>query len=55
MKLVYLHQYFNFPDEQGGTRSYDLAKSFAQAGYEVIIVSATSDKKQQMEIDGQWL
>jgi len=45
MKLIYLHQYFNFPDEKGGTRSYDLAKSFVQAGHKVIIVSATSDKK----------
>ena len=43
MKLIYLHQYFKFPDETGGTRSYDLATSFVKNGIKVVIVSATSD------------
>lgn len=43
MKLVYLHQYFKFPDEMGGTRSYDLAKSFVKKGNSVTILSSTSD------------
>lgn len=45
MKLIYLHQYFVFPDETGGTRSYDLASSFVQKGYNVTVVTATSDEK----------
>jgi|SRR5690625_437692 len=43
MKIIYLHQYFKFPDEQGGTRSYDLATSFVKEGHKVIVVSATQD------------
>lgn len=45
MKLLYLHQYFKFPSEEGGTRSYDLATSFVKKGYDVVVVSATSDEK----------
>lgn len=45
MRIIYLHQYFKFPDENGGTRSYDLASSFKSKGYEVTIVTATSDEK----------
>src|SRR5690554_1633433 len=41
MKLIYLHQYFNFPDERGSTRSYDLASSFAKKGIEVHVITAT--------------
>ena len=45
MKLIYLHQYFKFPHESGGTRSYDLAKSFVKHGYEVEIITSTSENK----------
>jgi glycosyltransferase involved in cell wall biosynthesis len=45
MRIIYLHQYFKFPDENGGTRSYDLASSFNRKGYEVTIVTTTSDEK----------
>src|SRR5690606_33800439 len=45
MKIIYLHQYFKFPNETGGTRSYDLASSFVKKGYEVIVVTTTSDKR----------
>lgn len=44
MKLIYLHQYFKTPAETGGTRSYDLATSFVNMGYNVEVVSSTSDK-----------
>lgn len=43
MKLLYLHQYFKFPDESGGTRSYDLATGFVENGISVEIISATSN------------
>lgn len=44
MKLLYLHQYFKLPNERGGTRSYDLAKSFALKGHLVDIITSTSDE-----------
>lgn len=45
MKIIYLHQYFRFPSESGGTRSYDLATGFMKNGYQVEIVTSTSDGK----------
>lgn len=45
MKILYLHQYFKFPDETGGTRSYDLARSFVGKSHAVTVVTATSDDK----------
>lgn len=45
MKLIYLHQYFKFPDETGGTRSYDLASSFVGKGIDVTVLTSTSDEK----------
>ena len=44
MKILYLHQYFKFPSDSGGTRSYDLATSFVKKGFKVEMVSGTSDK-----------
>lgn len=43
MKIIYLHQYFKFPNESGGTRSFDLATSFLGLGYNVEVVTLTSD------------
>src|SRR5690606_9520261 len=45
MKLIYIHQYFKFPDETGGTRSYDLASSFVKKGIDITVVMATIDEK----------
>lgn len=45
MRILYIHQYFAFPDEGGSTRSYDLAKSFVQKDYEIVVLSATSDER----------
>lgn len=45
MRIIYLHQYFKFPDETGGTRSYDLALSFVKEGFDVTVVTTTSDSK----------
>lgn len=45
MKILYLHQYFKFPNESGGTRSYDLATSFVKQGHQVVVITATSDEK----------
>ena len=45
MKIIYLHQYFKFPNESGGTRSYDLACGFFKSGHEIEIITSTSDQK----------
>lgn len=45
MDIVYLHQYFKFPNEAGGTRSYDLATEFTKKSYKVQIITSTSDPK----------
>ncbi len=45
MNILYLYQYFKFPDERGGSRAYDLATSFAQKGYQVTVLAATSNEK----------
>ncbi len=52
MKIVYLHQYFKFPNEYGGTRSFDLATGFLGLGYQVEILALTSDKK--YKTDERW-
>ena len=43
MRLLYIHQYFNFPEDSGGTRSYDLAKSFVNRGIRVIIITSNTE------------
>ena len=43
MKLLYIHQYFRFPDQPGGTRSYDLATSFVKKGIQVTVISGTTN------------
>ncbi len=42
MKLLYIVQYFSFPDQNGGTRAYDLATSFAKQGVEVVVLTTDS-------------
>lgn len=39
MRLLYIHQYFRFPEQSGGTRSYDLATSFVKKGVQVTVIS----------------
>ncbi len=45
MKIIYLHQYFKFPTESGATRSFDIANGFVNLGYDVEIVTSTSELK----------
>jgi glycosyltransferase involved in cell wall biosynthesis len=49
MKIIYLHQYFRFPSESGGTRSFDLASGFAGLGHQVEMLTSTSDEKYKTE------
>lgn len=42
MKLLYLHQYFTFPNIPGGTRSYDLSKEFIKKGVDITVITGDS-------------
>src|SRR5690554_4625157 len=42
MKIIYLHQFFKFPSDTGGIRSYDLATSFLKEGIEVEVVTTSA-------------
>lgn len=44
MRILYIHQYFNIPQQSGGTRSYDLASQFAINGHQVILITTTRQK-----------
>lgn len=45
MKLLYIVQYFNFPEESSGTRPYDLATSFAKQGLDVTVLTCDNSGK----------
>lgn len=44
MKLLYIAQYFGFPEGSSGTRAYDLATSFTKRGIDVIVITSYSGK-----------
>ncbi|NJL13191.1 MAG: glycosyltransferase family 4 protein [Microscillaceae bacterium] len=53
LKILYLHQYFRTPEEGGGTRSYYLAKALADAGHEVVLLSAHNQPHyRQVSLEG---
>ncbi|GGM42621.1 glycosyltransferase family 4 protein [Microbacterium saperdae] len=43
MRIVYLHQYFNTPEQSGSTRSYEFARRLVERGHEVHIVTSLRD------------
>lgn len=45
MKILYIHQYFRFPQTAGGTRSYDLSKLFALNGVDVVVITTSAGVK----------
>lgn len=45
MRLLYIHQYFTFPQSSGGTRSYDLSKAFVAHGIDVTIITTSAMMK----------
>lgn len=45
MRLLYLHQYFKLPSENGGTRSFDFGQRFSKNNIHVTVVTSTSDIK----------
>jgi glycosyltransferase involved in cell wall biosynthesis len=52
MKITYLHQYFKFPNETGGTRSFDLSNGFLKIGHDVDIITSTSSE--EMKSKNRW-
>ena len=42
MKLLYITQYFGFPENSGSTRKYDLATSFVKKGIDVTVITSYS-------------
>jgi len=42
MRIIYLHQYFNTPQMEGGTRSFEMARRLVSWGHEVHMI--TSDR-----------
>ncbi|ANM29262.1 glycosyl transferase family 1 [Acidobacteria bacterium Mor1] len=58
MRVVYLHQYFNTPKEEGGTRSYELARRLVERGHQVHMITSRRDAEakrggwEQSDIDG---
>lgn len=40
MRIVYLHQYFNSPQQAGSTRSYEMARRLAARGHEVHLITS---------------
>jgi len=53
MKILYLHQYFKFPHESGGTRSYDISIGLINSGHHVELLASTSDRK--YDTDKRWM
>ena len=39
MNILYIHQYFTTPEEGGGTRSYEFARSLVKRGHKVTILT----------------
>jgi len=50
MRIIYLHQYFNTPEDRGGTRSYEMARRLVEWGHEVHMV--TSDRREGSRFSG---
>lgn len=49
-KILYIHQYFKTPEDGGCIRSYHLAKGLIEAGYEVTMITAHSERAYQKKV-----
>lgn len=50
MHILYLHQYFNTPEEGGGTRSYEFARKLVKLGHKVTIISSSNEMNNTKKI-----
>ncbi len=54
MHLLYIHQYFNFPEGSGGTRSYDIATSLQKKGIQVTVITSSADLGNLCDSKKKW-
>lgn len=45
MRILYFAQFFNLPDEPGGSRVYQLSRAWVSAGHDVTVVTGTVNDK----------
>jgi len=43
VKVLYIHQYFNTPEDGGGTRSYEFAKKLVKLGHKVTMITSSNE------------
>lgn len=43
MNILYIHQYFNTPEEPGGTRSYWISKELVKRGHNITMITGTNN------------
>ncbi|WP_147107448.1 glycosyltransferase family 4 protein [Nesterenkonia populi] len=51
MRIVYIHQHFNFPWEPGWQRPWQFARRLVRAGHEVTVICGGS-KAEELELEG---
>ena len=49
MKLLYIHQYFQTPQDHGGTRSYWISKELVKRGHDVTMLTTSNQIESSME------
>src|SRR5215471_11567391 len=54
MHILYVHQYFTFPSNAGGTRSYDLSQRFIAAGHKVTFITTSAYLKLPEALTEKW-
>lgn len=56
MNILYIHQYFNTPEEPGGTRSYWISKELVKRGHNITMITGTNNalhkEPKEERIDG---
>ena len=50
MHILYLHQYFNTPEEGGETRSYEFARKLIKLGHKVTMVTSSNKTNNSVKI-----
>ena len=48
-KIIYLHQYFNTNNNDGGTRSYEFSKALIKDGYYIYMISGKDINKKEID------
>ena len=45
MRVLYLHQHFRVPTQEGGSRPYEFARRLVAAGHEVTVVAGQAEQR----------